>query len=295
MWRHLARQHSVDSSLVLESRETGCEEEKDWETLRLEAAAMETQFLHQLESAKATLEIALKSKRKGEKRISELEKECRRLDHENRLLKEELKASKLRETSKSEAVPQYSSASTCITEPDNFEQEEHHTELATISHQLTDLQDLSKDQTQQVTNCLSTLRNTRHDNALLLEAVCHIQELLVSVHFQVPRLPTIESLPECEDFEMYMAEEGEYCRLLDEIQDMTEGEVVVEESLFHVADHMDDSYLIAQPMLSYPAKQTKLPILTENRSVGTQTKGHSNASTLERAYTRFLSRGFPSV
>jgi len=294
MSRHLARQHSVDSS-VLESRETGCDEERGWETLRLEAAAMETQFLHQLESAKATLEIALKSKRKGEKRISELEKECRRLDHENALLKEELKAMKLRETSKNEAVPQCSSASTCITEPDNFEQEERQTELATISHQLTDLHDSSKDQTRQVASCLTTLRKTRHDNALLLDAVCHIQDLLVSVNFHAPRLPTIESLPECEDFEMYMAEEGEYCRLLDEIQEMTDGEMVVEESLFHVADHMDDSYLIAQPMTSSPVKLGKLPMLTESRSVGTQTKGKSGISTLQRAYTRFLCRSFPSV
>jgi cell division protein FtsB len=287
----------VDSSIVLESKETGCEEERGLETLRLEGMAMEAQFMYQLESAKTTLEIALKSKRKGEKRISKLEKECRRLEHENSELKEEIKTLKQREVCKSEAAPQCSSASTCITEPDNCEHEEQQTELTTVSHQLTDLQDICKDQANQFTNCLATLRNTRHDNALLLDAVCRIQEVLVTVHYHAPRLPTIESLPECEDFEMYIAEEGEYCRLLDEIQDMTEGESVIEESLFHVSEHMDDSYLIAQPLASSHPKHVNptSTMRSERRDAATQTKLRSGVSTIQRAYTHFLSSCFPAV
>lgn len=282
-------------SLVLESKGSFCETEQLLETLRLESAAMEKQFLHQLDAAKGSLETALKAKRKGDKRIIKLEAECRRLHTENEQLREEMKALKLKESNKNELSPQFSSASTCITEPDNLENSEQQADFNTISQQFTDLHSMCKEQSHQVVSCLSTLRSTRQDNALLLEAVCQVQELLLSVHPQMPHALAIEKSGSQGD-DVRETEEGEYCRLLDEIQDMTERELIPEESLFQGAEPIGDSYIISQPQpfqthfhpiahLDFPAK----------RGVSTQTKPSRGSSALQRAYSHFLSHSLLSI
>lgn len=251
MCKYMARQLSLDAA-VYESQETSCEAERELEALRLETVALRQELLHQLDAAKDELDLALASRRKCEKLLAKLESECRRLEEENQQLRDELKKSKRNIRSKSELPAQFRMVST-YSQATSPEKEDTGPQLTMITWQLEGLKSTWREQGSKVSSCLAALRKTREDNAVILEAVSQIQDALAIAKPAFAHRSTTESFSDQDPIEVYHDErEGDYCRLMDEIQTMNNSlvldDAIVEESLFHCHEEVEESLLIAKPI-----------------------------------------------
>ena len=296
------------ASTVFESKETESEAELRLESQRIEAEAMRQELLYQLTTAKQAIDQLLKCRKKYQKQIVKLENECRRLDAENQQLREELKFAKRLISLKADFMPHpLAKVSVCAQATQPRAHKDPSPALHELSDKVTDLHTVCREQGTKVSSCLAVLKKTRQDNAEILEAVWALQDTVASSkkHCRAASLP--ESLSNDEITGSGEDRSGECSRLLTEIQDMTDSEMVLEGHLFRGHTDIDDAFLLSSPMQTkvdwMEAEMHRIQVtLTENNKLlkaapphhrksrtGLPPGKHCRKSSLAKAYHRALS------
>ena len=242
--------------MIWESHDSQSERELVLESYRVQAEALQKELEYKLGEALKALDTVNASKGRYEKQVIKLENECRRLDNENQQLREELKCLKHGIRSKSEFAPHgktTSSVQVIVTKPS--EPVPASAQLEELACQLTALQAVCREQGGKMTMCLGLLRKCRQDNAELTETVATLRQAVRTCDCR----QTSSSPSECESrVETYPGHDTEYCRLLDEIQDLTDS--FEEESMFHCLPHSESTCLVSLPM------QEKMQLLESEMS-----------------------------
>jgi len=288
---------SLGNSLTLtwESKDSQCEPELLLETYRLQTEALKKELEHQVAESQQQLEGIQVSKSRCEKHLIKLENECRRLDHENQLLREEVKGLKLCLRSKTHSViPVHSKTTSAVVQVTHLDKKEDTCEplLRELADQLQELQTQCREQGGKITSCVALLRKTRQDNEELREIVATLHEKVKVCDCATPiRSSSVHSRIEEE-------REGEYSRLLDEIQDLTDTEAFAEETMFRIQPETESCLLPAPLQHKVSCLETQLNSLQQSlgppravqRSCSTQTTWDLRPKRAVRNLTRPLTQ-----
>lgn len=263
-------------STTWESKDSHCEPEHLLETYRLQTAALKKELEHQVAESQQQLENIQTSKSRCEKHLIKLENECRRLDHENQLLREEVKGLKLCLRSKTHnSGPVHAKTTSAIVQATHIEKKEDTCELLLreLADQLQELQTQCREQGGKITSCVALLRKSRQDNEELREIVASLDEKVKACDCATPVITSSRQSKTEED------REEEYSRLLDEIQDLPDTGSFAEEAMFRIQQETESCLLPAPLQHKVSFLETQLsslqqslgPMRNAQRSCSTQT------------------------
>lgn len=281
---------------VLESQPAESDAELELEAYRLEAEAFKQELLYQLQASKQTIDDLIHSRKKHQKKIIQLENECRRLESENHQLKETLKSARRPSMRRVTVPPQR-----CILVNVGCQVEmrdEGRRDVKEVSEELAELKVECREQGGKVSNCLTALRETREVQKHVLDLVTHVQEALMNRAKPVCAIePILETSESKED-----PTDDHYSRLLDELQDCTNTDDLTSSFFQGSSTEINESCLLACPIqhqvdnieaelqsLHASLKASKKPCIHHGKSASLQLfspnrVNNKRKGSLERAY-----------
>lgn len=265
-----------NSPCTWESKDTHCEPERLIETYRLQTEALKQELLHQAAASHQQIEEIQASKSKCEKHLIKLENECRRLDYENQLLREEVKGLKLclktktHHTTASAQIVTTSEIVQATVQPEG-RKEVWEPCVKELTDVLVELQTQCREQGGKITSCLSSLRKTRQDNEELREIVEVLHKKMRVCDCVSPsNSPLTQSRVEEERGEVV-----EYSRLFDEMQDVAETGEFADEMMFRM--QQDSGSCLLPGPLQHKVSSLETQVSTLQQSLGV-TSRHSHRS-----------------